>query len=240
MKTMAQLTYPVKFLKLEILPEELHALIKEKVQSILTEQACQSPEQMTESIKEVSRMLGRKTKKGGDGLDLRFTIANANFQEAGAASSQSATTSPRRTALANPEFVPNQAKDVHDYQETLFTLLIEDEKLPGVYKVEGGYLKINGNNLTYIEMCNILDEATKMFMVEGKSSITQCVNTGQSLRKIYDSCNAVVTARLSLHATFEDNILDVDNAAGYKKWKKHICIIASFAALMVSLHNLLH
>ena len=69
---MAQFTYPVKFLKVEILPEELHALIKEKVQSIFTEQACQSPEQMTKSIEEVSQMLGRKTKKGGDKLDPRY------------------------------------------------------------------------------------------------------------------------------------------------------------------------
>ena len=120
-------------------------------------------------------------------------------------------------------------------------MLIEDGKLDNGFNVEGGYLKRNGENVTYIEMCNILDEATKMFMVEEKeNSITQCVNREESLRPIYDLCNAVVTARLSVRATFKDNILDVDDAAGYKKWKRHICIIASFAALMVSLHNLRH
>ena len=233
--TMAgRLTHPVTFPKLEILPEELRTLISGKVQSI---QRGTLTQQITESVIEVSKLLGRKTKQNSLENDERYTISNANYIEVGASPSG---LSPQEAASANPDFVANQASDLHEDQEILFSRLIEDLKLDKEFGVEGGTLKINGKALTYVELCNTLDEVTKLFMGEERgNSTTSRMEQGERLKPIYDLCNAVAAKRLSLHATIEDDILDgTDGNQGYQKWKKHITIIASFTALMVSLHRL--
>lgn len=147
------------------------------------------------------------------------------------------TTSPIGAQTQDPNYTQEVSQAYHEDQTLLFDLLIENNYLENgiTRQVDGSKLMKDGAQLTCEETCNALDDATRMIlnlpMVEG--SITVGSAEREPLRKMDELCNQVAVKRLAVHGIFEDDLLD--DGSGYREWKKHVLVIASFTALMVSL-----
>ena len=230
------LTYPFPFHKLEILPQELKDIIERKVSAIWANPLTPT---MKTSIEKVQKLLGRATNIGNSNSDQRRSEANANFQETGAL--PSAVVSPKNAQAQDPEYYGKVTKGYHDDQKKLFDLLISHRKLVSTIRLgDDGSLMRGEQKLTCKETCNELDEATKNFFNQpavkaGRASMTTHLTEGGKLTEMYDRCNEVVTQRLAANAVKADDLLQTYNKEGYKIWKNHVYMIASLAALMVSL-----
>lgn len=232
LKTMA-LKYSFRFPKLEISPQELGVMIEGKTRAIWSGPL---PRKMNRSVDEVTKSLGRRTNTTDPkSSDQRRSTANENFQEAGALSNQ--TTSPIGAQTQDPNYTQKVTKAYHEDQKSLFGLLIENGYLETGIKIAGSKLVKDGVELTCKETCNALDDATRkiltLAMAEG--SITAGSLEREPLSTMYELCNKVAVNRLAVNGVFEDNLLDNDNNSGYKKWRNHVFMLASFTTLMVSL-----
>lgn len=232
LKTMA-LKYSFRFPKLEISPQELGVMIEGKTRAIWSGPL---PRKMNRSVDEVTKSLGRRTNTTDPkSSDQRRSTANENFQETGALSNQ--TTSPIGAQTQDPNYTQKVTKAYHEDQKSLFGLLIENGYLETGIKIAGSKLVKDGVELTCKETCNALDDATRkiltLAMAEG--SITAGSLEREPLSTMYELCNKVAVNRLAVNGVFEDNLLDNDNNSGYKKWRNHVFMLASFTALMVSL-----
>lgn len=232
LKTMA-LKYSFRFPKLEISPQELGVMIEGKTRAIWSGPL---PRKMNRSVDEVTKSLGRRTNTTDrKSSDQRRGTANENFQEAGALPNQ--TTSPIEAQKQNPNYAQEVTNAYREDQTLLFDLLIENEYLETGITIAGSKLVKDGVALTCKETCNALDDATRkilnLAMAEG--SITVGSAEREPLSKMNELCNKVAVKRLAVNGVFEDNLLDNDNNSGYKKWRNHVFMLASFTALMVSL-----
>lgn len=228
------LTYSFRFHKLEISPQELKAIIKGKVRAIWREELT---EEMKESIDSVAQLLGRRTNLGNSMSDQRYSEANANFHETGALPNQNI--SPIEAQAGDPEYRVQVTRAYHDDQRRLYHLLRQNGKLEmEVSCRDDGLLMRDNRQLTCKETCNALDEATKMFFNQPGvgGSITAGMREGRPFFNMYDLCNKVVTKRLAINSLNEDDLLRTYTNDGYKIWRSHVYMIASFAALMVSLN----
>ena len=225
------LTYPFPFPHLEISPQELKVSIEGKVRAIWA--STLTPE-IKKSIEDVLSLLGRSTNTSNSNSDQRRSKANANYQETGALPNQ--TDSPVKAQAQDPGHYGQVAQGYHDAQKKLFELLIKEKKLLSTMSDDGSLMK-GQKELTCKETCNALDEATKKFFNQPAvgDSITTGVREGGQLTEMYNLCNEVVTKRMAANAVKKDDLLQTNNNGGYKKWKNHVYMIASLAALMVSL-----
>ena len=231
-KTMA-LNYPFPFYKLEISPQELKDIIERKVSAIW---ASQLTPKIKKSIEEVLSLLGRATNTSNSNSHQRRSVANANYQETGALPNQ--TDSPKKAQAQDPGYYREVTQAYPDDQKKLFHLLIDNGMLENSIRIgDDGSLMREEETLTYIPMCNELDEATKKLFNQRPvgPSITTGTTEGGQLSEMYDLCNEVVTKRMAANAAKGYDLLNTDNNGGYEIWKDHVYMIASLAALMVSL-----
>lgn len=230
-----ELRYPVQLNKLELSRNEIKDILSSKVRAIF---GCGPiDELMMTAIKEVTQSLAIRTNQD-ESVDQRGSVANENYRLQSATPDQN--TSPNKAASQNPTYVPDQKKALSDEQEMLFSLLIQDEAVDDTnLEILHGNLKRGGIKLKHIELCNVLDEATKCYLETNtplNQSISSLRHDGEKIQKLNDYCLAVVTRRKAISETFDDNILD---EKAYKKWAKHVEIIASFGTLLVSLKRLM-
>lgn len=232
-----ELKYPVELRKLELQPNELKELIDGKVKAIWG-----ADRNLTTEIKKSSEKVQKKLCRGTNltapsKSDARRAEANENYQLTGAA--PDLTSSPAKASQDNPNLTADLGKAYHDDQDILFCLLREDGMLDQGLAWGGGNLRRGENYLSAVDFCNTLDEATHIFLneekVEETNSITTAKEQREKLLKMHESCNDIVTARANGGAAIEDDILNENN---YRKWKKHVNILVSFAALLVSLTRL--
>ena len=231
------LKYPVELRKLELRPNELKELIDRKVKAIWGADRNLTTE-IRKSLKKVKKNLCRRTNLTDPSKsDARRPAANECYQLTDAAPNQ--TSSPAQARKDKPNLTADLGKAYHDDQDMLFDLLKEDGKLHLDLSWSGGHLKIGKHYLSTVTFCNTLDEATHIFLneekVEETGSITTAMDQRKKLLKILESCNDIFTARAYGGGAIEDDILNENN---YKKWKTHVKILASFAALIVSLTHL--
>lgn len=231
------LKYPVALRKLELQPNELEELIDGKVKAIWGADRNLTTEIKTSSEKVKKKLCRRSNQTDPSKSDGRRPEANENYQLTGAAPDQ--ISSPVKVAQDNPNLTAVLVKAYHNDQDTLFDLLQQDGKLDSELFWSGGHLKRGEHYLSAVEFCNTLDEATRKFLrneekVEETGS--EAMERRKELREMLEGCNKIFTARAAGGAAIEDDILNENN---YKKWKKHVNILASFAALLVSLTRLL-
>ena len=227
------LTYPFPFHKLEISPQELKDIIERKVSAIWANPLTST---MKTSIGKVQKLLGHATNIGNSNSDQRRGEANANYQETGAL--PSAEVSPKKAQAQDPEYYGKATRAYQDDQKDLFDLLICEGMLENtIWLRDDGSLMREGETLTYIQMCNELDEVTKNFFNQPavEPSITTGMKEGGRLSEMHDLCNEVVTKCMAAKAAIGYDLLNTDNNGGYEIWKNHVYMIASLAALMVSL-----
>ena len=225
----AELKYSVKLRKLELSDKEIKDLIESKVEAIA--RGNKIDQDVREAIEEIAKLLVLRVNKGNKNVDQRQTKSIAHHQEAGTI--PDSTTSPQRAASQDETYVSDQKKAYHSEQDILFSLLIDRRAVNG-----SNQKTKDGTQLTHVEMCNTLDEATEYFLLRcqlSSDSVTSGTDDRKEIRKIYDSCITVVTKRKAVSETFDDNILD---EKAYKKWAKHVKMIASFGALAVALKSL--
>ncbi len=125
-------------------------------------------------------------------------------------------------------------------QQDLWEKLQKYGKLPNLVSDDHGYLKKKrtGQKLSAVELCDVLDEATKSFVeefVESKNVQAQNqehVERRNKLKAIIDSCIRVMVFRVASMTLFDDDIL---TSVGYEKWRKHLWLVASFATLTIAL-----
>lgn len=229
---MDRLTYPATLHKLELTGSEIEDLIKSKLRAILDG----NDRPLGNAPRKVAQLLTLRTNKGDGNLDQRNRVANSQHLESGTIPNQQ--TSPQRAASQDGMHVPNQSRAYHCEQEKLFSLLHDHHNGFDDLEVSGDVMKrADGTTVTFKELCNILDEATKTFLntVMQAGSITSGWRERGKITKIYDSCIEVTAGRIAVFSTFDDNILDVN---AYNKWAKHVNMIASFAALAAALKKL--
>lgn len=235
---MAGLTYPVKLHKLELSDTEIEDLIRSKVQAICNSIHPQIDAKLNQAINHVKTLLAVKTNKGDESLDQRRSTSISHHQESGVIPDKS--TSPQKAASQDPTYVPDQNAAYHREQEILFSLLIKHGGLDNRHLgIKDGILIRNGIQLTHQELCNTVDEATKFFLQNfdvPDGSISSGTIVRNEIREIYEKCLLVVTKRKAVSETFADNILD---EKVYKRWAKHVEMIASFGALAAALKKLL-
>lgn len=231
-----RLTNPARLFKLELQPEELKAMVEDKMRAIWHGPLTRN---MHNSLTEVCRKVCRRTNLADPSKsDRRRTLANDFFQEIGAA--PDVESSPSAASQGKKSFVNALTKDYHQEQDSLFQLLQEDSKLDKQLSWKNGSLERVKTPLSFEELCNTLDEVTLTYFEElapaKHTSITTSKDRRSELWKILDCCESILAARIYGGGTLEDDILA---PRGYKAWKMHVNIIASFVALTVSLSNLL-
>ncbi len=125
-------------------------------------------------------------------------------------------------------------------QQDLWEKLQKDGKLPNLDTDADGNLtkESTAQQLSAVELCDVLDEAAKSFVekfVESKNVQAQNqehVERRNKLKAIIDSCIRVMVFRVASMTLFDDDIL---TSVGYKKWRKHLWLVASFATLTIAL-----
>lgn len=227
-----QLQYPTGLLRLELSPKDLQQVIEGKVTAIL--KAAVNPVAVANSVvKDVCDKLSRGTNiTNPSKSDQRRHTANEFYQITGASPDQ--VSSPTKVSSEYPSFIRDAQKSYHLEQDKLFDLLRNDSKLDKELTWREGQLMRNGKVLWSVELCNCMDEVTLAFFneAEQETSITTTQERGQKLREMLECVDKILADRIYGGAAIVDDLLKEDN---YKKWKKHVEIIASFAALKVSL-----
>ncbi|XP_028396076.1 uncharacterized protein LOC114520070 [Dendronephthya gigantea] len=103
--------------------------------------------------------------------------------------------------------------------------------------VKGVLLKENGERLKCVELCDALDETAKKIVCTYVSDSRAGSATGKhELQTEYEEpqrqCLIVAIFRIATAILQKDNIF---SDKGYKQWKKHLWMIASFATLNIAL-----
>ena len=141
------------------------------------------------------------------------------------------------TNIASDNYIEYLSNDLKNCQDTLFRILLRVRKLDQDLSIPGGgVLQRNGRNLTAVELCNELDRVARSYAAESVNAIKEQrpirVERNTQLKPIIDSCFRATLIRISLMALHGDDILSVND---YDEWKKHVCLIASFATLTIAL-----
>lgn len=235
---MPALAYPVKLHKLELSDEEIKDLSDSKVRAICISIGLEIDAKLEQAINDIKTLLAVKTNKGDKNLDQKRSTSISHHQELCVIPDK--LTSPQKAAAQNDTYVTDQSKAYHREQEKLFSLLIEHGGLDyRQLRMQDGFLIRNGTALKHEELCNTVDEATKFFLQNfdiPDGSISSGTSVRKEISEIYDSCLPVVAKRKAVSETFADNILDEQV---YRKWAKHVEMIASFGALAAALKKLL-
>jgi hypothetical protein len=124
-------------------------------------------------------------------------------------------------------------------QKELFGKLFADGKLDNDVDDDGYLVKQDGTKFSNEELCNALDEAAvkfaKQFFVDLTaidSGVTESTEQMKKLDEMIILCLTTTISRIALAILHPDDIFSED---GHKKWKKHLKLVASFAALTIAL-----
>ena len=228
---MAGLAYPTKLTKLGLRREELREVSEEKVKVILQTKKKELKD-VKESLEEVLKKILRQDNiTDSSKSDRRCKNPNAFYQVSGALPNQ--IDSPSKEKSRNPTFVAEKSEAYHSQQTELFELLNNDSKMREDLTWSDGLLSRKNTPLTAEELCNTIDEVTLAFLAEGESkddSITVKTRRGEEMNKMIECLEKIVANRGVTTSVFADDIL---SDAGYKEWKRHLNIHASFTALWV-------
>ena len=228
---MAELAYPTKLTKLGLRREELREVSEEKVKVILQAKRKELKD-VKGSLEEVMKKILRQDNiTDSSKSDRRCKIPNEFYQVSGALPNQ--IDSPSKEKSRNPTFVAEISEAYHSQQTELFKLLNNNSKLREDLTWSDGLLRRNNTPLTAKELCNTIDEVTLAFLDEvgpKKDSITTKQSRGEEMNKMIECLEKIVANRGVTTSVFADDIL---SDAGYKKWKLHLNIHASFTALWV-------
>lgn len=237
MTQLEQLTYPASLPKLELTGNEIQDLTKSKLKAILG--GNDPDDALKGALKAITQSLTLGTTTGDSKLDQRKRRAISQHLESGTIPDQKTT--PQKAALQDGlRYLEEQTKAYHEEQATLFSLLKKYNTAFDDLKVSGEILeRADGTELTFVQFCNLLDEMTKMFLLNTymqDRSITSGTCDREKIRELYDSCVTVAAGRIVVSSTFDDNILNVNS---HLRWAKHVHMITSFVALAVALKKLL-
>lgn len=229
---MAGLAYPTKLTKLGLRRDELREVSEEKVKAILQPRG-KGLEDVKESLEEVFKKILRQDNiTDPSKSDGRCKEPNEFYQVTGALSNQ--TDSPSKEKSRNPTFVADKQEAYRSEQSKLFDLLKEDSKLRGEDLTGSGEHFCRGQtDLTAEELCNTIDKVTLAFLDEvGEEgdSMTFKQERGKKMNAMIECLEKIVANRGVRISVFEDDIL---SDAGYKKWKRHLNLHASFTALWI-------
>ena len=229
---MAGQAYPTKLTKLGLRREELREVTEEKVKVILQAKG-KELEDVKVSLEEVfKKILRQDSITDPSKSDGRCRNSNEFYQVSGALPNQ--IDSPSKEKSRNPTFVAEKTNAYHSEQNKLFDLLNEVCKLPGENLTwSGGHLCRDETRLTAEELCNTIDKVTRAFFDEvGQTagSVTAKQKRGEEMNAMIECLEKIVANREVTTSVFADDIL---SDAGYKKWKIHLNILASFTALWV-------
>ena len=229
---MAELAYPTKLTKLGLRREELREVSEEKVKAILQPKG-KGLKDVKESLEEVFKKILRQDNiTDPSKSDGRCRRSNEFYQVTGALPDQ--LFSPIKVKNRNPTFVAEKSEAYHSEQNRLFDLLNQDSKLRGENLTwSGGFLSRNQTRLTAEELCNTIDKVTLAFFDEvGKTagSMTAKQARGKEMNAMIECLEKIVANRGVTISLFPDDIL---SDAGYKKWKRHLNLHASFTVLWV-------
>lgn len=127
------------------------------------------------------------------------------------------------------------AKKAKENQQKLFEWLKGKGKLnPEEYSFEDGQLSrsISGESksskkCTAEQLCDVLDGLACDFVDKTISKDYQ-----KGLSEVCDLCRSISMNRIATASAYPDDILTDE---GYREWRKHLWLIASFATLLVSL-----
>ena len=229
---MANLKYPAELEKLGLRRDELREISFKKLKAILQGKG-KEPKDVKDSLDEVlKKILRQDNMTDPSKSDGRCKDANAFYQLTGALSNQ--TDSPSKVKSSIPTFVAEKTNAYHLEQNNLFDLLNKDGKLSGKNLTwSEGYLCREKKRLTAEELCNTLDEVTLVFFGDiGKTakSMTAMKTRGEEINPMIECLEKIVANRGVTTSVFADDIL---SEAGYKKWKRHLNLHASFTALWI-------
>ena len=247
-----QLRFPATLTKTALTPDELKGLITSKVDSVLLNSGdfnIRTKQRIkTRRNNVIKRSSFSVTRKGN--LDRRRaakdTIQNAGITPAPTNQSQNFP-GPSRTMdetlhqgltnIDSDDYIEYLSDDEKACQDKLFRNLLSDEKLDQDLSIPGGgLLQRNRTNLRAVELCNELDRVETLYAAESVNAIKEQLpireERNKQLKPIIDSCFRATLIRISLMALHGDDILSVND---YDEWKKHVCLIASFATLTIAL-----
>ena len=229
---MANLKYPAELEKLGLRRDELREISLKKVKAILQAKG-KEPKDVKDSLDEVlKKILRQDNMTDPSKSDGRCKDSNAFYQLTGALSNQ--TDSPSKVKSSIPTFAAEKTNAYHLEQNNLFDLLNKDRKLSGKNLTwSSGHLYRDKKRLTAEELCNTLDEVTLAFLDEmGKTekSVTVTKTRGEEINPMIECLQKIVANRGVTTSVFADDIL---SDAGYKKWKRHLNLHASFTALWI-------
>ena len=232
---MAGLAYPTKLTKLGLRREELREVSEEKVKAILQPKGKELKD-VKESLEEVFKKILRQDNiTDPSKSDGRCKNSNEFYQVTGALPDQ--LLSPMKEKSRNPTFVAEKSEAYHSEQNKLFDLLKNDSKLREDLTWKDGRLRRNDTPLTAEEFCNTIDEVTLAFLDEAgekTDSITVKSRRGEEMNKMIECLEKIVANRGVTTSVFADDIL---SDAGYKKWKLHLNLHASFTVLWVAMEE---
>lgn len=228
----AGLKFPAKLLKLQLQNGDLEYALKSKLKTLFGQGSL--TDNVTRALEDLTPKLTLRTNKRDGNLDQRRIRANSHFHEIGAI--PNVITSPQKAALEDHGYVADQKKAINTAQYQLFIRLLTNGQ--NLTVSADGQLKRDGVNVTWEELCDIVDEFTRTFMFQQPcaESITTGMEKRKEITQLYDPCLEVVTGRIALSETFGDDIL---HEGDWRKWAKHVQMIASFGALAVVLKSLL-
>ncbi len=137
-------------------------------------------------------------------------------------------------------YIEYVSKTKAESQRNLWEKLEKDGKLPNLVSDADGNLtkESTAQQLSAVELCDVLDEAAKSFVEEFVESYNvqapnqEHVERRNKLKAIIDPSFRVTVFRIASMTLFDDDIL---TSVGYKEWRKHLWLVASFATLTIAL-----
>ena len=235
--------------KTALTPDELKSLITSKVDSVLLSSNTSSEIKRRRIIERRDDVIQCSSLSETTGNQDKRRKSTKIFQNVGitpAPTDQDQNTpSPSKTEreglyeglIPSENYKEDLIKEEKESQDELFRKLSSDGKLDQNLSIPGGgLLQRNNTNLTAVELCTQLDSVARSYAAESIDAVQGHLEARQirneQLKPIIDSCFRVTLMRISLMSLHGDDILSVND---YDEWKKHVCLIASFATLTIAL-----
>jgi hypothetical protein len=248
--------FPGSLNKKGLQPPEFENTLRRKIVLLFESEGQASneslPPRVKRSIKTVKeKVCLRENITNADGLDQRRK-ADALYEEEGILlnrhDSPSKVQNDSGGAQGSTSFTKRTGKEYHENQIKLFKILNANGKLatssyswPDHHK--GWLFHIaEGRRATPAEMCNVLDEVTKTYIrdfINSDKTKAAARKYGQEkrepLREVFDPCKLVLMGRIAGDWAVENDLM---KERDYERWKEHVCVIMSFAALLVLMESI--
>lgn len=222
------LEYPVSMKKHGFHPDEFKDIIKSKAESLFKE--IKGFKGIVDEV--IKNFAIQETKDGKGDKRCRSTI---EAQQHGSDAFSGTNTSPKKTEQNQPGTKNLWQEDLKNKQQKLFELMLKEGLLADVkiVKSEKGNLKWDDTQkyLSAVELCNTLD---KVAMILAKTKVNKSKHDRYT--DMEGDCTTILYKRIFVANAYDDDIL---TERGYKEWRKHLWMIASFGALLIGLKILL-